>query len=141
VDLEVSVRTPIGRALVYGEAYVGSNLDRGLLIADPVATGTNIREIGWYVAYVQEITRYGLVGLRVDAYDPNGDATTQLGGALLPRDQTITTWSPLVALVLPDRARLLFEYDHILNHEGIDWRGVPADLPKDQLALRLQVEM
>jgi hypothetical protein len=141
VDLEVRVRTPIGRALVYGEAYVGSNLDRGLFVADPVAAGTNIREIGWYVAYVQEITRYGLVGLRVDAYNPNGDATTQLGGALLPLDQTITTWSPLVALVLPDRARLLLEYDHILNHEGIDWRGVPADLPKDQWALRLQVEM
>jgi hypothetical protein len=141
VDLEAHLRTPIGRALLYGEAYVGQNLDRALFVADPVETGTNLREVGWYVAYVQEVGRYGLVGLRVDAYNPNGDATTQLGGAVLPLDQTITTWSPLVALVLPDRARLLFEYDHILNHQGIDSRGVPAGLPKDQWALRLQVEM
>lgn len=141
VDLELRLQTALGRALLYGEAYVGSNLDRGLLIADPVALGTNLREFGWYVAYVQEVTRYGLVGLRVDAYNPNGDATTQIGGTVLPLDQTITTWSPLVALVLPDRARLLFEYDHILNHEGIDWRGVPTDLPKDQWTLRLQVEL
>jgi hypothetical protein len=43
--------------------------------------------------------------------------------------------------VLPDRARLVFEYDHILNHEGIATNGVPIDLPSDQWALRLQVEM
>jgi len=141
VDLELRVRTPVGRALLYGEAYVGQNIDRGLFVADPIATGTNLREVGWYVAYVQEVTRYGVVGLRVDAYNPNGDATTQLGGALLPLDQTITTWSPLVGFVLPDRARLVFEYDHILNHQGLDTRGVPASLPEDQWALRLQVEM
>jgi hypothetical protein len=139
--LGLRVRTPIGRALFYGEAYVGQNLDRALFVADPIASGTNLREVGWYVAYVQEIAKYGLIGLRVDGYNPNGDATTQLGGALLPLDQTITTWSPLVGLVLPDRARLVFEYDHILNHQGLDSRGVPADLPEDQWALRLQVEM
>ena len=141
VDVQLRLRTPIGRALVYGEAYVGQNFDRGLFVADPVATGVNLREVGWYVAYVQEVTRYGLIGLRVDAYNPNGDATTPLGGTFLPVDQTITTWSPLVGLVLPDRARLVFEYDHILNHQGLDSRGVPADLPDDQWALRLQVEM
>jgi hypothetical protein len=141
VDLEVRLETPIGRAMLYGEAYVGQNFDRSLFVADPITTGTNLREIGWYVAYVQEITRYGLVGLRVDAYNPNADATTQLGGNVLPLDQTITTWSPLVGLVLPDRARLVFEYDHILNHQGLDPRGVPVDLPEDQWAVRLQVEM
>jgi hypothetical protein len=141
VDLEVRLSTPVGRALAYGEAYVGQNFDRGLYVADPIATGTNLREIGWYVAYVQEVTRYGFVGLRVDAYNPNGDATTQLGGVLLPVNQTITTWSPLVGLVLPDRARLLFEYDHVLNHEGLNSLGVPTGLPEDQWAVRLQVEM
>jgi hypothetical protein len=35
----------------------------------------------------------------------------------------------------------MFEYDHILNHEGLDSRGVPTDLREDQWALRLQVEM
>lgn len=141
VDLQVRVRTPIGRGLLYGEAYLGSNFDRGLFVADPIQTGTNLREIGWYVAYVQEITKYGLIGLRVDSYNPNADATTSLGGTLLPLDQTITTWSPLVGLVLPDRARLVFEYDHIQNNQALSPQGVPAQLPEDQWALRLQVEM
>jgi hypothetical protein len=141
VDVQVRLRTPIGRGLLYGEAYVGSNFDRGLFVADPVETGVNLREVGWYVAYVQEITKYGLIGLRVDSYNPNGDSTTQLGANILPRDQTITTWSPLVGLVLPDRARLVFEYDHILNNEGVSPQGVPTSLPQDQWALRLQVEM
>ncbi len=140
-DLQVRLRTPIGRALVYGEVYVGSNYDRGLFIADPVSSGISLREVGWYAAYVQEVTAYGLVGLRVDSYDPNGDATTQRAGTLLPLDQTITTWSPMFGLVLPNRARLVFEYDHILNHAAIDPRGVPVPLPEDQWALRLQVEM
>ena len=48
---------PIGRGLLYGEAYVASNLDRGLDVADPVASGVSLREIGWYVAYAQEVTR------------------------------------------------------------------------------------
>jgi hypothetical protein len=141
VDLQLRLRTPIGRALLYGEAYVGSNFDRGLFMADPVETGINLREIGWYVAYVQEVTRYGLVGFRVDSYNPNADATTQLAGTLLPLDQTITTWSPLVGLVLPERARLVFEYDHIQNHQGLAPNGVPVDLPDDQWAVRLQVQM
>jgi hypothetical protein len=141
VDAELRVKTSIGRGLLYGEAYVGSNSDRGLFVADPSITGINLREVGWYVAYAQEITRYGVLGFRVDSYNPNGDSTTQLGANLLPRDQAITTYSPLVGLVLPDRARLVFEYDHIVDHEGITPQGVPTDLRNDQWALRLQVEM
>ncbi len=121
--------------------YVASNFDRGLFVADPVLTGVNLREVGWYVAYVQEIARYGVVGFRVDSYNPNGDATRQLAGSLLPLDQTITTYSPLAGFVLPDRARLMFEYDHIVNHAGLAPSGVPASLPEDQWAVRLQVEM
>jgi len=141
VDLQIRVKTPIGRGMLYGEAYVGSNYDRGLFVADPVATGIDLREVGWYAAYVQEITRYAVVGLRVDAYDPNGDATASRAGNVLPLDQTITTISPMVGLVLPNRARLVFQYDHISDHEGIDARGVPTDLRNDQWALRLQVEL
>ncbi len=141
VDLQLRLKTPIGRGMLYGEAYVGSNYDRGLFVADPVATGIDLREVGWYAAYLQEISPYAIVGLRVDAYNPNGDATTQRAGAVLPLDQTITTWSPLIGFVLPDRARLVFQYDRILDHEGLDARGVPTDLRNDQWSLRLQVEL
>jgi hypothetical protein len=141
VDLELRYSTPIGRGLAYGEAYVGSDYDRGLVVADPTQTGVDLRELGGYFGIVQEITDYGLVGLRVDAYNPNGDASSQRAGTVLPLDQTITTWSPLVGIVLPGRARLTFEYDHILDLEGLDSRGVPTDLRNDQWALRLQAEM
>jgi hypothetical protein len=141
VDLELRYSTPMGRGLAYGEAYVGSDYDRGLVVADPTQTGIDLRELGGYFGIVQEITDYGLVGLRVDAYNPNGDASSQRGGSVLPLDQTITTWSPLVGIVLPGRARLTFEYDHILDLEGLDSRGVPTDLRNDQWALRLQAEM
>jgi hypothetical protein len=141
LDLQLRIRTPFGRGMVYGEAYVGSNYDRGLFVADPVATGIDLREVGWYAGYVQEVTPYAVVGLRIDAYNPNGDSTRQLGGNVLPLDQTITTFSPLVGLVLPNRARLVFQYDHIRDHEALDARGVPTDLRNDQWALRLQVEL
>jgi hypothetical protein len=140
-DLQLRLNTPIGRSMLYGEAYVGSNYDRGLFVADPVATGIDLREVGWYVAYIQEITPYAIVGLRVDAYDPNGDSTVQRGGTVFPVDQTITTLSPMAGLVLPYRARLVFQYDRILDHQGLDARGVPTDLRNDQWALRLQVEL
>ena len=140
-DLQLRVKTPFGRGMVYGEAYVGNNYDRGLFVADPKSTGIDLREVGWYVGYVQEITPFAIVGLRVDAYDPNGDSTRQLAGNVLPRNQTITTWSPLVGLILPGRARLVFQYDHIADHQGLDARGVPIDLRNDQWALRLQVEL
>jgi hypothetical protein len=139
-DAQVRWRTPFGWGLFYGEIYVGKNYDRGFFVADPIATGIDLREIGWYAAALQEVTRYGIVGLRVDAYDPNLDATRQQAGTLLPLDQTVTTYSPLVGFVLPGHARLVFEYDHIVNRAGLDARGVPADLREDQWALRLQVQ-
>jgi hypothetical protein len=140
-DAQLRLDTPVGRGLLYAEAYVGSNNDRGLFLPDPTTTGINLREVGWYVAFVQEVSRYGLLGFRVDAYNPNADSTRSVAGNLLPVDQTITTFSPLVGLVLPGRGRLMFEYDRIVDHEGLDARGVPTDLRNDQWALRLQVEM
>jgi hypothetical protein len=141
VDLQLRLETPIGRGMLYGEAYVGSNYDRGLFVADPVASGVDLREVGWYVGLVQEITPFAVVGLRVDAYNPNADATAQIAGSILPRNQTITTWSPLVGLLLPGRARLVFQYDRVVDREGLDARGVPTDLRNDDWALRLQVEL
>jgi len=140
VDVQARWHTPIGWALLYGEVYVGKNYDRGFYVADPITTGIDLREVGWYVGFLQEVTRWGVVGLRVDSYDPNLDASRQLAGAVLPLDQTVTTYSPLVGLLLPGHARLLFQYDHIVDRAGVDARGVPVDLRNDQWAVRLQVQ-
>jgi hypothetical protein len=141
-DLQVRLHTPLGWGVAYGEVYVASNFDRGLFVADPVATGYDTRELGWYAALLQEITPYGVVGLRVDSYNPNLDSSAPLGGALLPTDQTVTTWSPLIGLVLPaDHTRLVFEYDRVIDHLGLSPTGVPVDLRNDQWALRLQADL
>jgi hypothetical protein len=71
-------------------------------------------------------------------YDPNSDNTDQVGGKTIPRSQKITTIS-LVGLALPDRARLIFEYDHVSDLLARDSRGVPTDFKNDQWTLRLQV--
>jgi hypothetical protein len=59
----------------------------------------------------------------------------------LKTSQTIHTYSPLVGLVLPDRARLLFEYDVVRNLLGLDPTGVPTNLKENQYTLRLQVTL
>ncbi len=139
-DLELWIPTPIGRAMLYGEATIASNLDRGFYPADPIVTGVDVRELAYYGAFVQEITKYGLAGFRVDVYDPNSDLFDNRKGKLIPTDARVTTFSPVAGLVLPGHARLLFQYDFVRDHLGRDARGVPADLPNDRWTLRLQVQ-
>jgi len=54
--------------------------------------------------------------------------------------QTITTLSPLVGVTIPGRARLVFQYDAVIDALSRDALGVPADLRNDRFTLRLQVE-
>lgn len=141
LDLQLSLRTPLGTSMLYGEATLASNLDRGRFVADPVVTGVDVRELGFYAAFVQEVTRYGFVGFRFDAYDPNADFLRSNGGKLLPTSRAIQTFSPVVGVQLPDRARLLFQYNAVRNLLGLDTRGVPTSLAMDHFAIRLQVQL
>ena len=150
VDLQLRLQTTLGATTLYGEAYIASNLDRGLVVADPIATGADasgsnrtgdVREVGGYVGLLQEVGRYGIVGFRGDIYDPNSDFLRSQQGKLIPASYTITTWSPLVGFVLPRYARLLFQYDFVNDHFGRDSRGAPKDLANNQWTLRLQVAL
>lgn len=155
-DLQLQLKTLLGWSILTAEVIAASNLDRNTFIADPLAAspvindpvkagsttaGPGIRELGFYVAFTQEITRYGVVGFRYDQYNPNADSMQSTAGKLIPISQTIKTYSPLVGLTLPDRARLVFEYDHIADLLARDSRGVPADFKNDQWTLRLQVSL
>jgi hypothetical protein len=141
VDLELRLHTPIGWSMLHGEASVATNLDRGLFVADPVATGVDVRELGFYAAFVQEVTRYGLVGFRFDYYDPNADFLQSTAGRLIPVSRALQTFAPIIGVQLPDRARLSFEYDAVKNLLGLDPRGVPTSLAMDHFTLRLQVQL
>lgn len=140
-DLRMHYRSLLGVTKIYGEFVIAQNLDRGLYVADPIATGLDTRELGFYVAATQEITPWGSVGLRYDFYDPNSNAFDKRGGSLIPFSEAITTISPMAALVLPDRARLIIQYDAIHNAFARNALGVPTNLQDNVLTLRLQVQL
>lgn len=141
LDARVNLRTALGVTKVYGEFVLAENLDRGLYVADPIETGVNQRELGYYAGVVQELTRWAVVGLRFDVYNPNLDASDSRQGRLLPFSEAITTWSPMFALVLPDRARLVFQYDAIRNAFGRSAEGVPTNLQDNVFTGRFQVQL
>lgn len=140
-DLRLDLRTPLGQTEGSFEVVVANNMDRGLFIADPILTGIDSRELGFKVGLTQEIFGYGVVGFRFDSYNPNADALDRQGGKLLPTSQTVRTFSPIVGIALPDRARLLFQYDVVRDSLGRDALGMPTDLRNDTWTLRMQVNL
>jgi hypothetical protein len=141
LDLGVRFRTQLGETHVRGEVIAASNYDRGFLVSDPGDSNIDVRQLGGYVALTQELTRYGFAGFRYSMYDPNSDFLDSRRGRAEPRTQTVHTLSPMVALRLPDRARLSFQYDFIRDHLARDVSGVPTDAKNDQWTVRLQVDL
>lgn len=141
LDLGVAWRTGLGRSQLLAEVYAGSNHDRGLLLADPIATGADVREAGGYLAFTQELTPYVLLGLRGEIYDPDADFMESRGGRNVLRSRVIRAVSPLVALQWQDRARLVFQYDFIQDQLGRDAAGAPEALDNDTWTARLQVDL
>ena len=140
-DLRVRLKTGAGWTLLTGEIQLGSNMDRGLFIANPTIGGQDTRELGYYAGIVQEITQYAAVGFRTELYDPNADFLGFQSGKLVPVSQRVRTHSPMLALLLPGRARLVFQYDFVRDFFGRDARGVPNDLANDAWTLRMQGEL
>jgi hypothetical protein len=140
-DLRIELTTPIGVSTLYGEVVAAQNLDRGYFPADPVSAGQDLREFGYFVGFLQEITPYAVVGFRYEFYDPNADSTDRRAGKTLPAENSVKTFSPLVGVTLPKRARLLFQYDIIKDYLARDTSGVPSDLKNNAWTLRLQVSL
>ncbi|HWP05220.1 MAG TPA: porin, partial [Polyangiaceae bacterium] len=140
-DIQLEFRTPLGATTLYGEMVVAKNLDRGFFPADPVSNGADLREFGYFIGILQEVTKYGMVGFRIDYYDPNADSTDRRAGKTLPAENTVTTYSPLVGVTLPKRARLCFQYDIIKDYLARDLYGVPTNLENNAWTLRLQVNL
>jgi hypothetical protein len=140
-DVRAHYRWWPGVLKVYAEFMLGSNMDRGQYYADPILTGKDQRELGFYVGGLQEICRYGMVGFRYDYYDPNSNAFDTRQGQLLPYSQAIKTSSILGGLMLPDRARLVLQYDIVRNELARDALGRPKNFPSNAFTLRLQVQL
>lgn len=141
LDLETSLKTPLGRTILYGEAFVASSYDRGYAPADPAVSGVDVREAGGYVALAQDLTQYGQVAVRASIYDPNSDVIETRADETVPKTQTVKTFSVLGALQLPGRARLSFQYDFIKDYQARDSLGVPSDADNNRWTLRLGVDL
>ena len=145
-DARVSVRVPwLGNLQVRGEIIRASNVDRGMFIADPVSVGRDLREFGYSVGVAQDVTRFGLIGIRYDHYDPDTDAAEQQGLSFVPRDNSVGTWAFVGGLKLPQErgpfnaGRLLFEYDKNTNALGRGANGLPTTLASDTAILRAEI--
>jgi hypothetical protein len=140
VDLAFELKTKAGLSRLYGELTLASNLDRALYVADPIASGSDVRELNWYAAFIQDITQWGFAGIRVDRYDPNSDAIDNRRGHAIPANASLLTVSPILGGRWPGYGRVTFEYDAIKDKLARDVRGVPGDLKNNAWTLRFQGE-
>ena len=138
-DLRATIALPtLGDLHLRAEIVRGNNLDRGLFVSDPIAATRDLRQLGYYVGAAQEITRWALVGVRYDRYDPDADAREQEPFALVPRDTSMSTWS-FSATGRTRVARLVAQYDRRTNALGRDASGRPTTLADDSFTLRAEV--
>ena len=163
-DLRLSADIPwLGELSVRGEVVRAKNLDRGLQAADPVVAGRDLREVGYYVDVLQEVTPYAIVGVRYDRYNPDADKSEQAGLRPVARDPSFSTFSVMAAarfkgalvargpggapLAMPDLgaprvfypARCIVQYDHRTNALGRDASGAPTTLADDSFTVRAEV--
>jgi hypothetical protein len=138
-DARVHLRVPvIGELTLRAELVRAKNLARGVFVADPVASARDLRELGWYLGATQELTRWAMVGVRYDLFDPDADAMDQRPFALVPKDSSASTWA-VMAMARWNKARLVAQYDHRKNALGRDPSGAPTTLADDSFTLRAVV--
>jgi hypothetical protein len=138
-DLRLTITIPwLGDLALRGELVRAKNLDRGLVVADPVAASRDLRESGFYVGGTQEITRWAMIGVRYDRYDPDSDRQDQQALHLVPTDASYRTWS-LMACARFEKARLVVQYDARSNAIGRAPNGAPTTLADDSLTFRAEV--
>jgi hypothetical protein len=131
----------LGAGRVYGELAWAENLDRDLFVADPVAQGRDVRELGFMGAFRQYLTRHVEVGLRYDHYDPDRDASRRSGLRFVPSDASFDTLAATVAWCTLPYLRVVLQYDHRTNPLGRDPSGKPTTLAADSLTLRGQLAL
>jgi hypothetical protein len=140
LDFHARIQSGLGLTRLGAEAYLASNMDRGVLPSDPVASGADANAIGGSVYVVQQLAKYFLLGLRAAYYDPTSSLLEQHAGEFHLKDQSYVEISPTVGVAV-DRFRLSFEYDFLFDHLGRDALGVPTDAKNDHFTLRLAVDL
>ena len=140
VDAELTVKIPrIGALQISGELLWARNLDRGLLPADPIASGRDLRELGYYLGVTQSISSYARIGIRYDYYDPDADRQEQRAALRVPVSTAFSTLAVTAAVQHPRYGRLALEYNNNHNSLGRSASGIPTTLGRDSVVARAQV--
>ena len=141
LGLDVKLHWALGR-LGAGEAYfegaLATNLDRGIIYADPIAASRDVRQLGYQASVVQNLGAHAMIGVRYDRYDADRDATDRQGASLIDVHKIFSTWA-FMATARRGDAKLIFEYDRNRNPFGRADNGAPTTMSADQFAIRGQV--
>jgi len=129
-----------GAGQAFFEGAIASNLDRGVVYADPIAASRDLRELGFAAGVVQHLTPAALAAVRYDRYDADRDANQQSGTTLVGVDKVFATWAFLAAGIVGS-TRLSVEYDHVKNPLGLSDSGVRITRADDRVVVRAQAEL
>jgi hypothetical protein len=128
----------IGNGAAFGEVVMATNLDRGIVYADPIALARDVREVGFAVGVVQNLGVHAQAGVRYDRYDADKDASQRLGVDLIGVHEVFSTLSIMAAGSWHD-ARMTVQYDHERNPLGRGDDGMPLTRADDRVTFRAQV--
>jgi hypothetical protein len=128
----------IGTGTAFFEAVLATNLDRGLVFADPVAQSRDLRELGFGIGVVQNLGDHAQVGVRYDRYNADRDAAEVQGEDVVTANPVFSTLSIMATGKWRD-ARVLVQYDRQKNPFGRDDTGAAATRSADRVTLRGQV--
>jgi hypothetical protein len=128
----------VGTGAAYAELVAATNLDRGIVYADPIATGRDLRHLGYSLGVVQNLGSYAMVGARYDRYDADRDAYEREGVDLVGVDKVFSTLSVMASGRYRD-VRVLVQYDHERNPFGRGDDGMPTTRSADRVTVRAQV--
>jgi hypothetical protein len=129
----------LGHGVLEFEGAIATNLDRGVVYADPINASRNLRELGYSVDVVQDFGPHAFAGVRYDYYDGDRDAAEPVGISIVQPNEVFSTWG-FMAAARWDTARLSIEYDRVRNPLGISDAGLPTTEKADRLTIRGQVE-
>jgi len=128
----------LGVGTAFFEIAAATNLDRGVIYADPIAASRKLRQLGFATGAVQDVGPYLQLGARFDRYDADRDAIDREGVDLVNIHKVFSTLAVMAAVRWSD-ARITVEYDHERNPFGRGDGGAPITRAADRVTLRAQV--
>lgn len=129
----------LGAGEAFGEAMIATNLDRAVIVSDPVAADRDLRQLGYQIGAWQDLGAWARAGVRYDAYRPDRDAREVEGASVVGIDPRFATLA-LLGTVRWSGGRLYLEYDHQRDPRGRGDDGQPAPRAADRFTVRAQVE-